>query len=623
MPLEYPEQSYYPSAKLRLTIRLDEFGDGSRLAAVPNKSTKNLNGVRDPRGALQAVLDPGAPAGVTRYLIVEQGATQAQPATAQARSSDGLTFDVTVIPSDMVWDQNGIRTADTLSATIKYIDCPIDPRCVRSIAVEAFFGAVKGEDFFAGINGASRTIENGEVSRTEPLNLLPDTYLDDSRRDRTNSRFLGWVDKWDPQWDDNKEPSIRIECRDNTQLLIEQQAPPRLVLDGSVPLDKAIATYLSHFPQCQGITVQYLPGTDTPPTLSSVLLNTAYRPNLGPQPAKGMAGNDKLSVWDYLTDVCGAVGHTIRVSGTVVIIQRPRSVYASTPATRVDDPFQGRVLATGEELVYRRFLYGRNVKSMHTPRTFTKHQPANIEVRCYDTERGTILVERFPLPADRLKYAIPGDAQPDQKWDVKRVYGVKDRALLKQIAQSYYEQQGRNELACEIKTHNLSSFGGGNTDPDILDMQVGDTFEVLVNRSDDEAATLTLIEQAQTIQAKNDVFMRSLGFAPDFAAAYAKAYTNAGFLPQWRLKQMKVTWSAEQGIDIALTGINYIEVRADKSLPAGQEPHTTDTTTQTAPAKVNAPQPVNEQNLTPIPEPAPGEVASTGVSTDPPLVSSM
>ena len=864
MPQEYPEQSYYPGAKLRLTFRLDEFGNANRLKPVPSKTTKNLTGTRDPRGALQAVLDPQAPQGTTRYLIVEQGATQAQDAPSQSRSSDGLTFDVTVIPKEMSWDQNGIRTADTLSATFKLIDCPIDPRTARSVAVEGFLGSVSGEEFYAGIQGQVRS-GIGVQSAGESLNVIPDTYLDQNRKQRTNSRFLGWVDKWNIEYEEEAEPVIRIDCRDNTQLFIEQQAPPRLVLDMSSPIDKAIAVYLSHFPQMQGLTVQYLPQTDSPPVLKDVLLNTAYRPNLGPQPSKG-GGNDKLSVWDYLTDVCGSIGHLIRVQGTTIIVQRPRAVVPGTPQPRVDDPFQGRTLATGEELTYRRFILGKNIKTMHISRNYAKNTPTNIEIRCFipetkvealdiekayrreysgptvrataqgsrvltgtpnhpvltargwvalgelvegddlvcssfakgiclgypyvdasptefaklfdalsnasnpyrrtsrnvdfhgdgrdadveivstdllltdethaartkhsrkfsfkissellgalksagasdsrafdllrsaldpsavhvrgsrdvsffrgrhllepqltgklvatknntlfdqfssqrvgmtdtdffresfyrgtlfittskvlkiergeyhgpvynlqtasgwyvasgvvvhncfDTERKTLLVERFPLPEDRLAYAIPGDAQPDQKWLVRQIYGIKDKKTLKIIAQSYYEQIGRNELQIEVKTRNLSSFGGGNLDPDILDMQAGDTFEVLINRSDDESSTVTNMETALTIQQKNAQYMTNLGFQQDFANAYAKAYTDAGFLPQWRLKNMKVTWSEDQGIDIALTGANYIEVRSNQSLPDGQEPSTQDptqpqVTTINQPAAVNA-----------------------------------
>jgi len=49
---------------------------------------------------------------------------------------------------------------------------------------------------------------------------------------------------------------------------------------------------------------------------------------------------------------------------------------------------------------------------------------------------------------------------------------------------------------------------------------------------------------------------------------------NAGFTTTYRLKTMKVDWSADDGggVTMEINGTNYIEVRADKFLPPGQEP---------------------------------------------------
>ena len=94
-------------------------------------------------------------------------------------------------------------------------------------------------------------------------------------------------------------------------------------------------------------------------------------------------------------------------------------------------------------------------------------------------------------------------------------------------------------------------------------MKAGDTFDLLMRTSDDETSTLTRMEKALSAQARTAELMKQLGFEPDFASTYARAYNDAGFLTQFRVKQMKVTWG-EQGVDLAITGFNYVEVRADK-----------------------------------------------------------
>ncbi len=163
----------------------------------------------------------------------------------------------------------------------------------------------------------------------------------------------------------------------------------------------------------------------------------------------------------------------------------------------------------------------------------------------------------------------PGDGK-EQKWFVVNVSGVEDEATLRLIAQSQYEQMGRRELSMEVKTKNLASFGAGNTNPDVLDMKAGDSFEVLVNRSQDEVSTLTSIEDQLLLQQAATQYMTGLGFADDFAQAYAKAYADSGFQTAFRLRQMTITWNIDEGVEIHLVGANYIEVRMDAQLPSGE-----------------------------------------------------
>lgn len=559
MPTQVPDQSYYPGWKLRLVVRLDEFDNPSRLKAAPVTTTKNLNGVQDIRSPLEAVVDKDAPAGVHRYVLqVKGGSTIVGSPQDQIRSDDGRTFEVVCVPEAMSVKLNGIRTADQLSATIRFIDCPLDPRVIRACAVEAYVGTFSAEEY-----GGNALGMNGDQ-----LKLIPDTYLNGTTQ-RTNSRFLGWVDKWSVHWSDTGEPTIQLECTDNTRQLLEVECPPNLMFDMKKPIDEAIALYLAHFPRYQGLTVEFQPAGEDPPILEKVLQGTSYRPNLGPYPSKGGGHAGSMKIWDMLTDMCGQVAMSVRVEGTKIIVQNPRSFMKSP---RSSDPFQGRTLSSGEQLVNRRFIYGRNVKTMKISRDFPKGMPKNIEVRCYDAENKKLLVGRFPLPGDRALYALPGNLQTDQHWHVVRVQGIKDEKVLRQIAQSTYEQLGRNELSVEIDTKNMASFGGGNLDPDILDMVAGDTFDLLTSRDDYYADTTSQVEKMLSTLANNERFMKQLGFSSEFAAAYAKAYTDANFLNEYKVKNLTITCNSQQGIDLKIHGVNYIGVRADKFLLGGEEP---------------------------------------------------
>ena len=876
---------------MRLILRFDEFGDTSKLVAkVPVASTKNLDGISSPRSPLTASIDASAPPGVTRYVLGFPGAS---PATSgpqdQSVSTDGLTYDVVLIPKSCAWMQNGLQHAATVNAAIKYIDCPIDPRLVRSVGVEVYLGCVT-EDL--------AQQQNMGIAPAGPV--LPSTFTGPLGEQRTNLRFQGFATKFKAEWGKG-EPVITLDAQDNSVLLHNQEMSPRLVVSMTKPLDLAVADFLANYVQLAGLTVQYLPSTDTPPVLSDVLSGTAFRPNLGPPASKG-GGASKLSIWDYLTDVCGSCAHTIRMDGTTIIIQRARSLLTNAVSPRADDPFRPRTV-DGVSFNFRRYIYGRNLKEYSVERNFTKKTVQNIECfpgdvfasardiergyrrwydgpattvstldgrhltstpkhpvltrrgwvaqgdivkgddliccrleervsladphvdaapteiaklfdslqdardpervparevylhgdrvdadvevvtagsllvdrdktprlkhlgerlfkaanvwlqrlarlgsrfllphyqlsrqlatscggvgfgerfsvefnrrvspsilggtcpiakdnairqkvshehacgdaglllelhdgrtffipasdvgdgrtnlasssepglglcpelntpsnqdrldaaageawvllhelvdrgavevttdkvigvahgefsghvfnlqtasgwyvangiivhncRSYLTEKKTVLVGRFPQLADRQVYALPGNTTPDEKWSVYNVPGIKDQPTLTKIAQGIYEQISRQELGVSLVTKSLGSFGGSNVDPDILDMKVGDTFELLVNRDSDEVNTLTSMETALTAQGQNAALMLQLGFSQGFADAYAKAYTNANFTTTYRLKTMKIEWttSGGAGVTLSINGMNYIEVRGDQFLPPGQEP---------------------------------------------------
>lgn len=572
--LEYPEQSYFPSAKVRLVLRFEEFADGkvnSDAQQAITKAPTKLKGINDNSAPLVAVQDPDAPAGVTRWAFKpKQGVATATGPQQQDTSADEYTHVIgSVIPRSAKWGANGVRQADTLALTFKYIDLPFDPRCIRSAAVEFYLGTVPADEYSRGLAGETRIVTTmlatGMNVDEEPLNVVPDEYVDPTGQQRTNQRFQGWVDTWDVEWDDAGEPTVKLDCRDNVSLLIDQDSPPQLHIDPAKPVDEAVANYLANFPQFLGLKVQYLPVSEKAPTLGDALSKSAFQPQQGPPPGKGAApaqGAQKNSVWDYLTDVTGMLGLILRLEGTTVIIQRARTLMGSQYTVRPDDPYQPRDLPSGRAEV-RRFIYGRNIASMRFGRKYAKSKTQNIEVRCYLPRRKKTLTARYPVKGQALHNASPGDGK-SQSWLVFRVSGIEDEAVLQIVAQTLYDSIGRNELAMSIKTRNLSSFGGGNLDPDVLDMKAGDPFEVLVNRDEDEFNSFTVIENLLAAQQRAEQFLQVLGYSGELASAYAKSYASVQLPTVFRLKALGVDWSIDDGVELNLQGINYITVRMEK-----------------------------------------------------------
>ncbi len=579
---DYPNQDYFVSAKLRLIVRFDDLGADVLRGKAPEKTTPRLNGVKDERTPLVVQEDPDSPPGVKRFILVgRESDLTSNKTVAPVSSADGFSHEITgVVPKTATFKMGGIRTADTLTASIRYLDFPFHPILIRACAVEFYLGTLTSTEFAEGVRGITRgdVFGSGSPNKYDPMNLVPDTYLDDNGRSRTNLRFQGWVDNFEMTADDTGISMVKLSCTDNTRLLIKQKAPPKLNIAMDLPIDEAVAQYLSHFPQMEGMGVVYSPTgarTETdPPRLKASLANTAFRPQLGPPPAKSGASSTgtAMTVLDYLTDVCGAIGHVVYVDGVTVVIRRPRTLLDGTAQPREDDPYRVRELDGGTYPV-RAYIYGKNVKSMEFKRSLgTEGEPKNIEVRSYSPRRKRVLIARWPDKDARVNNSPPGDGKVDQEWRVVKVSGIEDQETLSRIAQAYYEVGGRQELSCPIKLRNLSSFGGGNSDPDVLDLKVGDSVEVLVDRN--AVGGVHETEDKLTSVAKNKNRLLELGFDQDLADTYAGLYTAAGFQRYYRVRTGQYDWDVDQGVTISLETANYIEIRLDQPqpVPDGESP---------------------------------------------------
>jgi hypothetical protein len=572
--LEYPEQSYYPRWKIRLILRFSEFGALSTLQNLaPTKPTRSLSGTDLSRGVLKAVPDPQSPPGATRFLLQAPGGDTSVRSTfgpqARKKSKDGLTQVIEgLVPIEFQLASNGLRTASSLHCKFPFIGCPIDPRTLRACAVEFFLGCVTAQEASLGnVAGGSPSLN----ANAQPLDVLPDTWTDIHGQPRTNKRFQGWVDVWEISW--SRGPStISLECTDNTRLLLNLDAPAKGQVSKDLPLDQAIAKYLTFSPIFEGLSVEYRPSNETAPTLAQVMHSSAFTPGQGP-PLSLLAGGhyEKASVFDYLTDVCRSVGHSLYMDGTTLVIQRVRSMTSASVQSRPNDPYLPRTLPSGQQMPYRRWIYGRNITSLRLKRNMGRRAPANISVRAYNPDTKETIVERYPLAKDAQVMALPGD-NAENKWlELTIGGGIVDRKTMRIFAQEVYESLWRQEVAVEIETRNFSSFGGGNSDPDLLDLAFGDPLEILFAR-DDFYSSLSSAQRALDAKQANAQFLIDAGFPPAFANDYAAVYTNAGLQSLYRSHQIDIEGHREEGVKFKIEAVNYVEVTSDKSLDTGEEP---------------------------------------------------
>lgn len=549
---EQPRQSYIPRARVELIVRLEDFGDTQNPVPPPPEMPPHLRSGKKKGGTQNDKLRVEREGNALVLRSPSDTQNKGTP-QQQIRSSDERTFRLTgIVPLRATLNRNGPRMADTLSLSVAFTDLPLDPRTIRSIAVQYWLGCITHEQL----------ADEAAGKKADPV---PDTFVDAYGRTRENLRFQGYVDDWEVTLNEGA-PEVSLECTDNTRILLDQDAPVKLTVSADKPIDEAAADYLSNFPQFVGLSVEYRPAGSAVPSLGTALAKTAFKPKLGPPPSGGGAG--KMSVWDYLTDIAGSIGLLVRFEGTTVIFQRPRTFYTGRGRARPDDPFRGRVLPSGREITSRLMVYGRNVDELGFKRRFARGVSQNVEVRCYSPRLGRTLVVRYPIgKADRQNKPVPGDKQ-DTVWKVITVHGIEDEAALRAVAQGVYEQMGRSELTGKLVTVNLGSFGGSNADPDLLDVQAGDSLVIEVDR---DQPGMSAMGGGPDGEQSASAFLQKLGFPASFAQAYQRAANNIGLPTTFRVRTAAFDWDIEQGVTVDFEVVNYIEVRASKELPAGEE----------------------------------------------------
>lgn len=577
MPYELGDPSYYPRWRLRLIVRFEDFG-APNTPAVPARIPTLRKGGKDvgAPGMLQVQKQADG-----ALLLASPGTTLAGQLGGpqdQTTSADGRTHVIDgVVPQSFGLELNGIRMADKLTATCSFLDFPFDPRTIRALGVKFFLGTVTADDAQRGAAGELRPNSTANGSAL-PFDTIPDTWTDSRNRTRSNLRFTGWADV-DALVLDNDQATVEFECADNTRLFIETDNPTQMFVPPNKPIDAAIADYLSSFPKFVGMSVEYRPHVDDSlkPQLDKILSKTAARPKQGPLPAAAHNGptQQKMTVWDYLTDVCGMVGHIIRVEGTTVVVQRPRTLYEEG-FVRDDDPYTPGITVSGQGeqplvLPVRLYGYGANVNTYRIERTYARHSPTNFEIRSFDTARKKTIFVRYPDFGNRVKSLLPGEAA-DLKFEVKNVSGIVDPATLALIAQAHYESRNRNEMAVTIKTKYLASFGGDNFDPNALDLREGDPLKIQIVRPDPKE----MRDSVQAIATATADELVQLGFEQSLAEAYVTARDAISLPDTFRVRAVKISGQADNGVELEIAAINYIVVALSKTLPEGQELPPTD-----------------------------------------------
>lgn len=518
------------------------------------------------------------------------------------RGEQNVSYIFGRIPKSASVELPGYRQAGQFSCEFDFRDLPIDPRTVRAASVEIHLGAVADADFAAGMVETPAGRSRRSVLRTR----------DGDGPNLSTLRLVGLVDEWGVNHDETGSvvsfrgrdlrgvlldtpigvlPGAQAQLLENLDWGQDIRGVVRQILDFGSPLFQEIAVQVNEAEWPDGV----LPSPGNPGVVPRNRRGARGQRAGGRGTPNADSGN--LNFWDLIVRACYLVGAIPYFRGRDLRLRPTRSIFQQQFDTTIPAPFangQERSIdaqtqtAISPPLRVRRLAYGRDIKQMSFDRKYGGYQRPRV-IRCVSvdtssTERGANrLVEgRWPAAsapegARRTRVAPGGQAAQEEILNVP-VAGIRDTQRLADIARGIYEEIGRGEMGGTISTKNLASFGGDNSDPDLLRLDPGDGLELFVDARAVTSApplvsTLTDFTRVSFEEAVQDLVAR-LG---DENLARVIVATSRGMIQEvqrfFRVSTVKYAWDG-QGIRIDTDFQNYVVARDDLTSPAdtGEQP---------------------------------------------------
>lgn len=603
---------FYPSARVQLAIRLEEFDDTGSLVArlmerpatrvaeaggtvlVSDASTASVPTVEGPAtdGELEAQLveldariveiedDPaivatGDPERALANLRAQREAVLGRlgvpasgpepgdaPVAIDGPPPDGRVVLGGIVPRSVQIERNGLRSADTATVVLNHTDAPFDPRLIRGAAIEITLGIVEPDQFAAGVAGARRS-DGTLVSMVERSRELAGP----EGRTANTTRFIGWVDDWQIMLDGKEGDTISLECRDLSALFFDTQLATGDGVDLTRPIDAGVQDFLGGYVELEGINVVWgRPGALNPgtaPTPGDAVPITS-RPGGGDGARARRTGDQQQNLWDHITEVTARVGLVPVLYDYELHIVEPRTYF------------------TGSD-VARRMVYGRNLRHLEFTRKLGGVRVPTIEVRCYDPTIGRTRWARYPGSDAGVNAGVFGETDPPraprranvptvsghnptERIQTYLVTGVNDGAVLYRVARNLFEQIGRQEIEGNLETDDVQSVEPSDGAPaDVLSLDTGDAVELLVSGGPNvpDASGMTAAQiQALSRDARSE-YLQRIGWSEQVADRFAELQDATANQTVFRVQNVRLSWDQAQGFTATVDFINFIEVREE------------------------------------------------------------
>jgi hypothetical protein len=165
---------------------------------------------------------------------------------------------------------------------------------------------------------------------------------------------------------------------------------------------------------------------------------------------------------------------------------------------------------------------------------------------------------------------------PATEFIIQEIPGIADKDRLLEIAKNLYEEVGRQELGGSVQTKNLASFGGDNTDPDMLSIRPGDPVEFRIQGIDarmaESGSPINELLEWEGRDFEDEVKVVSARLGNDKLARALVEFNRGKILAlqkTFRVSNVKYDWDVDSGVSIAFDFQNFVEIRYGITKKAG------------------------------------------------------
>lgn len=442
-----------------------------------------------------------------------------------AASSQAGNYTTSIIPERLTVSINDYRTADTFTCDLDYKNFPFDPRSIRSIQVQVH-------------------VEDMKKIMDWPEGMKPraDTVI-----------FAGFADETTIDLDDDNR-KVSFSGRDITSILIDTRWDGSLVDLQSEPLDKIVERILRKLDSTKNIKIST--------NIRGKMPTLAQIPGAYGDPAAGAdsdlrnkrSSKSNESYWDVIQDLVTRAGLIAYIEIDKLMITEPNALYNKTDS--------------------KQFIYGRNVSSLQMKRKIGRIKDINLSltsmnprlsdpvIKCFIPRdatpefkkrlrlpEGDIMIER--IRPDGTKEDKP-EAAPFIAFNIPR---APSRQRLIEIGQNIFEEMSRQQIEGTIKTGEMLARNLQGAEFDLTKMRIGTPIDIKIDNGD--LVGMRDIDSPQ----EREAYLRARGYSPEVAKYFAKTFTGFGSPFYTRSVEMSVT--ADDGFDINIGFINFIELKED------------------------------------------------------------